>query len=122
MVGSPLIYTSTRGAGTTLVRTAKLQGINFQLNTGHGFYRTHTHPRGAVTDLLATGLTPDMIEIEITHNILAFLASGGSLPQPGPGFTGPLQGNVTVGGYQIGYRAVQVNPTTISVSTYFLLP
>ncbi|MCP2730239.1 hypothetical protein [Limnofasciculus baicalensis] len=122
MSGFSLVYTSTRGTGTTLVRNAIIQGINFQFNTGHGFYRTHNNPSGVVTNLHSTGLTPDIIEIEISHDILAFLSTGGSLPQPNPSFTGPLERNITVNSYQIGYRVVQTKFNTISVSTYFLIP
>lgn len=122
MSGNRLIYTVTRGTGTSLIRNAIVEGITFQFNTGHGFYRPHTDANGIVTDLRTTNLTPDDIETEISYDVLAFLASGGSLPQPGSGFAGPLQRTVTINNYQIAYRTVQVNSTTICVSTYFLIP
>lgn len=121
MPRNPLIYTSSRGTGTSLIRNAILDGTTFQFNTGHGFYRCHIDVNGIVTDLRTTNLIPDDIETEISNDVLTFLASGGSLPQPAPGFTGPLQRTVIVNNYQIAYRAVQINSTTIFISTYFLI-
>lgn len=105
------------------MRTTQSAGVSFQLKTGHGFYRPHTGPGGVVTDLRPTGLTPDAIETGIVQDILAFQAAGGSLPRVGtPGFIRPLERVNNVSGFRIGYRAVELGPNSIGVSTYYLIP
>ncbi|MBE7528780.1 MAG: hypothetical protein HS099_03480 [Ardenticatenaceae bacterium] len=44
-----LIYTSSSGIGTNLVRTGQMSGTDYQFNTGHGFYRPH-NSNGTTTD------------------------------------------------------------------------
>lgn len=74
-----------------------------------------------MTDLRTTGLTADAIEREIIRDLTAFRAGGGVVAQPRmPGFTGPTERTLTVGGHSISYRAVQTAPDQLGIGTYFL--
>ena len=109
----------TRGAGLDLIRTATKGARTYEFKTGHGYYRPHKGPSG-LTDLRSTSLTPNQIEEAIMSDLEAFQSGGGTVPSTGPGFTGPLNRTIQVGGYSIGYRAVQTSAGKIGIGTYWL--
>jgi RHS repeat-associated protein len=111
-------FTSS-GTGTDLIRTTTVGGKPVQIKSGHGYNRPHTGPGGVVKDLGTSGLTMEQIEAAILTDLEAAQAAGVSLPKPGPGFTGPLERTVTVGGKTIGYRLVETPGGQISIPTYF---
>jgi hypothetical protein len=110
---SPLTFSST-GSGTDLIRQTNVGGVDFQLKSGHGYYRAHRSG-----DIRALGLGLDEVETSIVRDILNLPASGGSIPKEGTGFSGPYNGTVTIRGHAIGYRAIETAGGVISVGTYF---
>jgi hypothetical protein len=115
---------ATSGSGQTNVWTHRTSagGTRYRFNTGHGYNRPHESPGGISRDFSGTGLTADEIETAIMQQIESFRATGGTLPVPGtPGFNGPVQGSVSIGSHQVGFRAVLLNTGEIAVSTYFPL-
>ena len=110
---------SVHSSGTNLIRTTTVGGQPLQIKTGHGYYRPHTGPGGKVTDLQLSGLTVDEIKTAIAADVEAFLLSGGILPVPGSGFTGPLRRTLAVGGIMIEYRAVESPEGYLDVPTYY---
>jgi hypothetical protein len=114
-------YGASRGTGADLKRSATVGNDQWQFNTGHGFDRVHTGPGGVQTDLRTTGLTPDQIEQGIVGDVYRHMANGGTVPRAGaPGFSGPLERQVQVGGFGIGYRVVQTPDNVYRVATYWL--
>jgi RHS repeat-associated protein len=100
-------------------RTTRVSGnTTYRFNTGHGFFRGHTGPGGVVKDFRNTPLAVDDIENAIVNELDQFRASGGSLPASGAGH---YQGTTSVGGYGVGFRAVQLPNGVVSVGTYFPL-
>ncbi len=117
----PPLTATPQGSGTDLVRTTQSNGVTYQFKTGHAFNRPHTGPGGVVTDLRKTGLTPDEIETAIGNDLEAYSAAGGKIPVPKtPGFLGPLERTITVGAYQISYRAIELGKAFRGIGTYFL--
>jgi RHS repeat-associated protein len=104
------------GSGTDLSRSTVIGGQKYQVKSGHGFLRPH-----ASGDLRSAGLSMDAIETAILDDLTAFQTSGGVIPRLGHGFSGPMQRNISLGGYNIAYRAADVG-AQISVGTYFLVP
>ncbi|MFG1940251.1 DNRLRE domain-containing protein [Micromonospora tulbaghiae] len=112
-------YTS-KGSGPDLRRSAMVGNDQWHFNTGHGFNRAHTGPGGVKNDLRTTTLTPDQIESAIVGDVYKFKSEGGAVPRAGsPGFAGPLQRNVDVGGAKIGYRVSQSPDGAFRVATYW---
>ncbi|MCW2933610.1 MAG: mucin-2, partial [Actinomycetia bacterium] len=123
VAGETVEYIGSQGVGQDLKRSATVAGDQWQFNTGHGFDRVHTGPGGVQSDLRTTSLTPDEIEQAIAADAYAHMAAGGSIPRVGsPGFTGPFEGQVQVGGSSVGYRLVQTPDGVYRVPTYWLNP
>jgi len=117
----PATFIVTSASGTNIeniIRTTTSNGVNFQFNTGHSFYRSHNSASGT-TDLRLTTLTADGVETAIVHDILAYLKGGGVLPSGGRGAI-PMNRTVNVNGYSLTYRIVQTTPVNINIATYFL--
>ncbi|MGW1200082.1 hypothetical protein ACWD4B_30220 [Streptomyces sp. NPDC002536] len=114
-----LTYTKVVGSGKDMVRLAEAGKYTFQFKTGHGFYRAHTGPGGIVTDLRETNLNADQVEQEIANDALSFMEGGGKLPGPG---NGHATREVRVGGYEVGYHAIQTPDDVVRISTYYLTP
>jgi hypothetical protein len=73
------------------------------------------------TDLRTTTLTPDEIEQGIVSDSHGYMRGGGNVLRAGtPGFSGPLERRITVGGYRIGYRVAQTLDGAYRVGTYWL--
>lgn len=69
------------------------------------------------------GLSPDDIEKGIVSDVYEHLSKGGSVPRPGtPGFAGPMERQIQVGRFKIGYRASQTADNVYRVATYWLIP
>ena len=118
-----VVYGVSKGAGQDLKRSATVGDDQWQFNTGHGFDRVHTGPGGATNDLRTTGLTPDEIEQGIVVDAYGHIADGGVVPRVGsPGFSGPLERQIQVGGFNIGYRLSQTPDNVYRVATYWLIP
>ncbi|MFJ8820639.1 putative T7SS-secreted protein [Streptomyces sp. NPDC102467] len=114
-------YGESKGAGKDLKRTAQVGDDGWQFNTGHGYDRPHTGPNG-VNDLRTTGLTADQIEQGIVNSVYDHMKNGGTVPKVGPGFTGPMDGSMKIGGHDIGYRVSQTPDSVYRVATYWLNP
>ncbi|MER6304309.1 polymorphic toxin-type HINT domain-containing protein, partial [Kitasatospora sp. NPDC001539] len=118
-----VVYGASKGVGQDLKRSATVGNDQWQFNTGHGFDRAHTGPGGVTNDLRTTGLTPDEIEQGIVSDAYSHMANGGAVPRVGsPGFSGPLERQVRVGGFNIGYRVSQTPDNVYRVATYWLNP
>jgi peptidoglycan hydrolase-like protein with peptidoglycan-binding domain len=118
-----VVYGISKGAGQDLKRSATVGNDQWQFNTGHGFDRAHTGPGGVTNDLRTTGLTPDEIEQGVVSDAYSHMANGDVVPRVGsPGFSGPLERQIQVGGYNIGYRASQTPDNVYRVATYWLIP
>jgi hypothetical protein len=119
-MSSPPGFTFTAGgSGTNLIRSTVVAGRTLRINTGHGYYQPHSNSAGAVTDLRASGLTPDQIETAIALDVQACLSAGVAFPLRGPGFLGPLLRSVTVGGIMLAYRVVELAGGTLHVGTSY---
>ncbi|WP_055556731.1 putative T7SS-secreted protein [Streptomyces sp. NBRC 110028] len=116
-----ITYGESKGVGKDLKRTAQVGDDGWQFNTGHGYDRPHQGPNG-VNDLRTTGLTPDQIEQGIVNSVYDHMKNGGTVPRVGPGFTGPMDGSVKIGGHDIGYRVSQTPDSVYRVATYWLNP
>jgi hypothetical protein len=92
-----------------------LNGVTYQVNTGHAYHRVHTGPGGVPNDVRTTGLTSDAIERSIVANIDQNLSS-----LPTVGQRGHYTGQVTIDGHVIEYRAVRGTNGEVFVSTYYL--
>lgn len=56
-------------------------------------------------------------------DVYEHLSKGGSVPRPGtPGFAGPMERQIQVGRFKIGYRASQTADNVYRVATYWLIP
>ncbi|MFJ2777932.1 polymorphic toxin-type HINT domain-containing protein [Kitasatospora sp. NPDC087315] len=118
-----VLYGASKGAGQDLKRSATVGNDQWQFNTGHGFDRAHTGPGGVANDLRTTGLTPDEIEQGIVSDAYGHMANGGVVPRVGsPGFSGPLERQIQVGGFNVGYRLSQTPDNVYRVATYWLNP
>ncbi|MFJ8019008.1 hypothetical protein [Streptomyces sp. NPDC096311] len=69
-----------------------------------------------------TGLSPDQIEQGIVNSVYDHMMNGGTMPRVGPGFTGPMDGSVKIGGHDIGYRVSQTPDSVYRLATYWLNP
>jgi hypothetical protein len=98
-----------------MVREVTLSATRYQINTDHSFNRPHIRPGGVQTDLRTTGLTPDQVEEAIVRDLDVFWRGGGTVPS-----VGHVERSVTVGGYAISYRAFQLGPHVVAISTYFM--
>ncbi|WP_277347725.1 RHS repeat-associated core domain-containing protein, partial [Streptomyces barkulensis] len=112
-------YTS-KGAGQDLKRSAMVGDDPWHFNTGHGYDRAHTGPGGVQNDLRTTGLKPDQIEQAIVSDVYRFMEGGGTVPTPGPGFSGPLERTVQIDGHAVGYRVIHRPDGAYQLSTYWL--
>ncbi|MGW8061196.1 putative T7SS-secreted protein [Streptomyces ziwulingensis] len=112
-------YTS-KGEGQDLKRSARVGDDEWHFNTGHGYDRAHTGPGGDRNDLRTTGLDPDRIEQAIVSDVYRHMDGGGTVPKPGPGFTGPLERTVQIDGHDVGYRVIQRPDGAYQLSTYWL--
>jgi hypothetical protein len=110
---------SSKGAGTSLIRSTSVLGRTVRIKTGHGYHRPHKLQSGQITDLRTSGLTPDQIESPIVQDIEAYLLSGGTIPKVGPAFKGPLARTVGISNIQVSYRTVESPGGIIDVPTYY---
>ncbi|MFF2407198.1 putative T7SS-secreted protein [Streptomyces sp. NPDC058092] len=117
-----IAYGKSKGEGQDLKRSATVGNDEWQFNTGHGFDRVHTGRDGVPNDLRTTGLTPDQIEQGIVNSVYDHIENGGTVPRVGPGFTGPLDGEMRIEGHSIGYRVSQTPDDVYRVVTYWLNP
>ncbi|MFD3654105.1 putative T7SS-secreted protein [Streptomyces sp. NPDC058620] len=115
-------YGKTKGEGQDLKRSATVGNDEWQFNTGHGFDRAHAGANGVPNDLRTTGLTPDQIEQGIVDSVYGHIENGGTIPRVGPGFTGPLDGEMKIDGHSIGFRVSQTPDNVYRVATYWLNP
>lgn len=95
----------------------ELNGVRYEINTGHAYNRVHTGPGGVPNDVRTTGLSSDAIERGIIGNVDQNLSN---LPRVGTG--PPYTGRVTIDGHVIEYRAMRGNDGQVFVSTYYLPP
>lgn len=112
-------YTS-KGEGQDLKRSAMVGDDQWHFNTGHGYDRAHTGPGGVPNDLRTTNLNPDQIEQEIVSDVYRYMDNGGTVPTPGPGFSGPLERSVHIDGHDVGYRVIKRPDGAYQLSTYWL--
>ncbi|MEU6811480.1 putative T7SS-secreted protein [Streptomyces sp. NPDC046831] len=112
-------YTS-QGEGQDLKRAATVGDDHWHFNTGHGYDRVHTGRDGVQNDLRTTGLKPDQIEQAIVSDVYKYMEGGGTVPTPGPGFTGPLERSVVIEGHDVGYRVIHRPDGAYQLSTYWL--
>jgi len=112
--GSAVRTFASSGSGTELVRSTVVGGQKYQLKSGHAFMRPHAS--GHISE---TGLSMSAVENAILDDLEKFQRSGGVVPTPGAGFTGPMQRTIVVGGIRITYRSVDTG-RQISVGTYFV--
>ncbi|MFE2264774.1 putative T7SS-secreted protein [Streptomyces griseosporeus] len=112
-------YTS-KGEGQDLKRSAMVGDDQWHFNTGHGYDRAHTGPGGVQNDLRTTNLNPDQIEQEIVSDVYRYMDNGGTVPTPGPGFSGPLERSVHIDGHDVGYRVIKRPDGAYQLSTYWL--
>lgn len=119
-----LEFTVVSRPAQPLRRAARVNGETIEFGTDHGMNRSHTKA-GVSTDLRATPLTADQVESAIARDLAAKKAAGLSLPgPPAPKSRAPFEsyeGEVSVNGFPIGYKAVQL-PTRVDVPTYYLKP
>jgi hypothetical protein len=118
-----VVYGQSQGVGQDLKRSATVGDDQWQFNTGHAFDRVHTGPDGIKNDLKTTTLSPDEVEQGIVNDVYGYVKGGGSVPRAGtPGFSGPLNRQIEVGGFKIGYRVVLTPSNVYAVGTYWLNP
>jgi RHS repeat-associated protein len=118
-----VVYGNSTDSGVNLKRSATVSDDKWQFSTGHGYDRQHTGPGGVKNDVRTTGLTPDQIEQGIADDVYSYMKGGGTVPRPGtPGAPAYHEGNVDVGGYNIGYRVTNTPDGTYRVGTYWLNP
>ncbi|QIJ62110.1 putative T7SS-secreted protein [Streptomyces sp. JB150] len=111
---------SSQGEGKDLKRSAMVGDDQWHFNTGHGYDREHTGPGGVKNDLRTTNLNPDQIEQAIVSDVYKYIENGGTVPTPGPGFTGPLERSVHIDGHDVGYRVIHRPDGAYQLSTYWL--
>ena len=106
---------AAKGQGTDLIRTTfSTNNTKIQIKSGHGFNRSHT-----TGDFANTNLTMNQVEDAVIDDFNIRISNGDNIPTVGSNnFNGPANFTLDVDGVSVGYRVVNLQDGSVSISTY----